>query len=303
MIRSLEEILKFARIEEIKTVSVACAQDADVLKAVTRAKQENIAHATLVGDRGKIEAIAKKEGLDISPFEIIDITDPMEASLKAVELVSSGQAHMFMKGLVDTSIFLKAVLNKEVGLRAGKVLSHVAVFQVEGFDRLFLVTDASMNIAPDLQTKKVIIENAVMVAHALEIEEPKVGIICAKEKADPHMPATQEAAQLVEMNQKGEITGCLVGGPFAIDNAVSVEAARIKGIDHPVAGKADILVAPDIEGGNILYKTLGFMAHARNAAVIYGAKAPIILTSRADSDDSKLNSLALGVLCACKHFS
>ncbi|SFI11872.1 phosphate butyryltransferase [Tindallia magadiensis] len=302
MIKSMQDLMEFARERGPKTVAVACAQDLDVLKAVTRAKESRVADAILVGDQNKIEALASENSLDLSSFEIINIVDMMEASLKAVELVSSGKAHMVMKGLVDTSIFLKAVLNAEIGLRTGNVLSHVAVFDIKGFDRLFLVTDAAMNIDPDLETKKQIIENAVVVAKALDIEEPKVASICAKEKANPKMPDTMDAAALTEMNEKGELKGCLVGGPFALDNAVSEEAARIKGIEHPVAGKADILLAPDIEGGNILYKTLGFMMFASNAAVIVGAKAPIVLTSRADSDESKLNSIALGVLCAAKLF-
>jgi phosphate butyryltransferase len=302
MIRSLSEVMEVARQRGPKTVSVACAQDADVLMAVTRAKEAGIAEAILVGDREKIDAIASEQGLDLSSFEIIDIKDPVEASLKAVELVSSGKAHMVMKGMVDTSVILKAVLNKEIGLRTGNVLSHIAAFEVKGFDRLFLVTDAAMNIKPDLNTKKQMIENAVIVAKALDNEVPKVAVICAKEKANPAMPDTMDAAELTAMNERGEITGCIVGGPFAIDNAVSVEAAELKGISHPVAGHADILVAPNIEGGNILYKTLGFMAFSDSAAVILGAKAPIVLTSRADSDESKLNSIALGVLCAAKLF-
>jgi len=302
MIKNLEQVMEIARERGPKIVSVACAQDSDVLMAVTKAKEAGVADAILVGDGEQIEAIAKELGLDLTGFEVVDIKDPAEACLKAVELVSSGKAHMVMKGMVDTSVILKAVLNKEVGLRTGNVLSHVAAFEVKGFDRLFLVTDAAMNIAPDLQTKKQMIDNAVVVAKALDIEEPKVALICAKEKANPAMPATMDAAELTAMNVRGEIAGCLVGGPFAIDNAVSLQAAKHKGIDHPVAGYADVLMAPNIEGANILYKTLGFMAFAQNAAVIVGAKAPIVLTSRADSDESKLNSIALGVLIAAKLF-
>jgi phosphate butyryltransferase len=214
--------------------------------------------------------------------------------------VSSGKAHMVMKGLVDTGIILKAVLNKETGLRTGSVLSHVAIFDVVNYPRLLLVTDAAMNIAPTLEQKKQIIENSLHVANGLDIDEPKVGVICAKEKVNPKMPATVDAGELVKMNENGELTGCIVGGPFALDNAVSEEAAKLKGISHPVAGKADILMCPNIESGNILYKTLGFLANAKSAGVIVGAKAPIILTSRADSEEAKLNSIALGVLMAAK---
>ncbi|MCK8059483.1 MULTISPECIES: phosphate butyryltransferase [unclassified Fusibacter] len=300
MITSFDDLLKVARERGPKTVAVAVAQDSDVLKAVDGARAQGIVKAILVGDKTEIEARASEVGVDLSEYEIIDIADMADASLKAVELVSSGKAQMVMKGLVDTAVILKAVLNKEVGLRTGNVLSHVALFDVPKYHKLLLVTDAAMNIAPDLQAKKQIIENSLQVAYALDIEVPNVGVICAKEKVNPKMPATVDAGELVAMNERGELTGCVVGGPFALDNAVSKEAAKLKKIDHPAAGDCDILLAPNIEGGNILYKTLGFLTDARSAGVIVGAKAPVILTSRADSDDAKLNSIALGVLMAAK---
>jgi len=300
MIRNFDDVLRFAKERGPKTISIACAQDAEVLMAIDEANKMGIADAILVGDKKKIEEIAGTKSIDISKYEIIDIEDLSEASLKAVELVSSGRAHIVMKGLVDTSIILKAVLNAEVGLRTGNVLSHVAVFDIPGYDRLFFVTDAAMNIAPDLGAKKQIIENASKVAHSLDIDEPKVAVICAKEKVNPKMPATVDAQQLEEMNKNGEITGCMVGGPFALDNAVSIEAAKHKGIDHPVAGLADILMVPTIEAGNVLYKSMVFFSNSKNAGIIVGAKAPIVLTSRADSEETKLNSIALGVLMAAK---
>lgn len=300
MIKSFDEVLKIARERGPKKVAVACAQDTDVLNAINNAKENGIVEAILVGDQAKIEAIAKAENIDLQGYEIINLVDMAEASLKAVELVSSGQAHMVMKGLVDTSIILKAVLNKETGLRTGSVLSHVAVFDVPSYHKMLLVTDAAMNIAPNLEQKKQIIENSLQVARGLDIEEAKVGVICAKEKVNPKMPATVDAGELVKMNEAGEIKGCIVGGPFALDNAVSKEAAKLKGIDHPVAGDADVLLCPNIEGGNILYKTLGFLTPSKSAGIIVGAKAPIILTSRADSEEAKLNSIALGVLMAAK---
>jgi len=300
MIKSFEEVLKIAKERGPKKVAVACAQDRDVLKAIEDARKRGIVEAILVGDQAQIEILAKEEGIDLSAYEVIDLPDLQEASLKAVTLVSSKEAHMVMKGLVDTSIILKAVLNKEVGLRTGSVLSHVAVFDVENYPRLLLVTDAAMNIAPDLNQKKQIIENTLVVAKGLDNDMPKVGVICAKEKVNPKMPATVDAAALVEMNENGTLTGCIVGGPFGLDNAVSEEAARLKGIDHPVAGKADVLLCPNIESANVLYKTLGFLTNAKSAGIIVGAKAPIILTSRADSEEAKLNSIALGVLMAAK---
>lgn len=298
--RSFNDVIRYAKERGPKTISVACSQDKEVLIAVDMAKKEGIANAILVGDIEKTNTIANELNIDLSGYDLIDEKDLTQASLKAVSLVSEGKADMVMKGLVDTSIILKAVLDKEVGLRTGKVLSHVAVFDVNGYDRLFFITDAAMNLAPDLQTKKQIIENACIVAHALDIEKPKVASICAKEKVNPKMPDTVDAKELEDMCKNGEIKGCIVGGPFALDNAVSEEAAKHKGMDNPIAGKADILLAPDIEAGNILYKSLVFFAESKNAGVIVGAKAPIILTSRADSEETKLNSIALGVLMAAK---
>lgn len=298
--KNFKEIIKFAKERGPKTISVACCQDKEVLMAIEMARKKKIANAILVGDIEKTKEIAKNINLDLSNYELIHIEDLSEASLKSVELVSEGKAHMVMKGLVDTSIILKAVLDKDKGLRTGNVLSHVAVFDIKNYDRLFFITDAAMNLAPDLNTKKQIIENACTVAHSLDIENPKVAVLCAKEKVNPKMKDTVEAKELEEMCNRGEIKGCIVGGPFALDNAVSVEAANHKCITHQVAGNADILLAPDIEAGNILYKSLVFFSESKNAGVIVGAKAPIILTSRADNEETKLNSIALGVLMAAK---
>ncbi len=300
MIRNFEEIINFARKRGPRTIAVAVAQDPEVLAAVKDAEGLGVARAILVGSKEEIENIATETGIDLSRFEIIDEKDNVGASRKAVELVSSGKADMVMKGLVDTSIILKAVLDEEIGLRTGNVLSHVAVFEIGGYDRLFLITDAAMNIAPNLEQKAQIIENALQVAAALDIEEPKVAVVCAVEKVNPKMQATLDAQELVKMNQEGRIKGCLIGGPFALDNAVSVEAARHKGIGHPVAGNADILLVPFIEAGNVLYKSMVYFARGKNSGIVVGAKAPIVLTSRADTHEAKLNSIALGVLMASK---
>ena len=298
--RNIDDIIKFAEERGPKTISVACCQDEEVLIAVENGRKEHIVNAILIGDIDKTKKIAKNLNINLDNYELIDIKDMSEACLKAVELVSNGKADMVMKGLVDTSIILKAVLNKEVGLRTGNILSHVAVFDIEGYDRLFFITDAAMNLAPDVNGKKQIIENACSVARALDIEEPKVALICAKEKVNPKMKDTVEAKELEDMYLRGEIKNCIVGGPFALDNAISEEAAKHKGMNHPVAGKADILVVPDIEAGNVLYKSITYFAKCENAGLIVGAKAPIILTSRADSDKTKLNSIALGVLASTK---
>ncbi len=296
MVKNFDELIKLAIEKGPKRVAVACAQDDDALKAIKEAYEKGIIKGILVGDTDKIKSISNEIELDLSDFELIHIEDMAEASLKAVSMVSSGEADLVMKGLVDTSIILKAVLNKEVGLRTGNVLSHVAVFDIPTYHKILTVTDAAMNIAPDLKAKKQIIENALAVTKALEIDLPNVGVIAAKEKVTESMPATVDAGELVKMNQSGEIMNCKVGGPFALDNAVSKEAAQIKGIKDPMAGDVDILLCPTIEAGNVLYKALNFLANAKSAGIIVGAKAPIILTSRADSDESKLNSIALGVL-------
>ncbi len=298
MIHAFNEILKAAREKGRKTIAVAVAQDIEVLTAVNGAKNLEIADAILVGDKEEIQKAAAQCGVGLDKFEIIDEKDKEAACRKAVELVSGGKAHLVMKGLVDTSVILKAVLDETIGLRTGNVLSHVAVFDVPGYDRLFYVTDAAMNIAPTLEQKKQIIENAVTVANALGNDNPMVSVLAAVEKVNPKMQATLDAAELVKMNEEGSLKGCTLGGPFALDNAVSVEAAKHKGISHPVAGHADILMVPNIESGNLLYKSMVFFARAKNAGIIVGAKAPVVLTSRADSDEAKLNSIAIGVLMA-----
>lgn len=298
--RNFKDVIKFAKERGPKVVAVACCQDREVLIAVEMARKENIIEAILIGNIEKTKEIAKSLGINIENYQLIDIKDLEEASLKSVELVSQNKADMVMKGLVDTSIILKSVLDKKVGLRTGNVLSHVAVFDIEGYNKLFFVTDAAMNLAPDVNVKKQIIENSCKVAHSLDINNPKVAVLCAKEKVNPKMQDTIDAKELEEMCKRGTIKDCIVGGPFALDNAVSIEAAKHKGINHPVAGNADILLAPDIEAGNILYKSLVFFSKSKNAGVIVGAKAPIILTSRADNEETKLNSIALGVLMSVR---
>jgi len=298
--KNFKQALELARSKGKKTVSVACAQDKDVLLAVDKAREAGIVDAILVGDEGKIREIAAANNVNLDNYRVVDKTDLTEASREAVKLVSAGEADMLMKGLVDTSIVLKAVLDKEIGLRGDSILSHVAVFEIEGWDRLFYVTDAAMNIAPKLDAKKKIIENAVKVARSLEVELPKVACLCAKEKVNEKMPDTVDAKALEDMNKSGELKDCLVGGPFALDNAISEEAARHKGMDHPVAGKADILMTGDIEAGNVLYKSMAFFAKSKNAGIIVGARKPIILTSRADNEEAKLNSIILGSLTADK---
>jgi len=299
-VKKFEEIIKYAQecahAEGPKKIAVAFAQDEDVLKALKAAVKERICEPILVGDKEKIIDISNEINFDLSDIEIIDEKDGTLACRKAVSLVSSGQAQIVMKGLIDTSIILKAVLDKEIGLRTGNVLSHAAVFSVDTYHKFFIVTDAAMSIAPNADEKRQIVENAAVLSRALGAKVPKVAVICAKEKVNPKMQATLDAAELVEMQSEGKMAGCIVEGPYALDNAISKEAAELKGIKGEAAGDADILLMPNIEAGNVLYKALTYLANADNAGIILGAKAPIILTSRADSDKAKLNSIALSVL-------
>lgn len=298
MIRSLEQLRISGENTCSSRLAVAVAQDAEVLLAVDKAHRLGIATATLVGEESEIRSIAAQLNIDLADYEIVQESDKVEACRKAVKLVRDKQADVVMKGIVDTAIILKAVLDKEIGLRDAPVLSHVAVFEVPGYDRLFYLSDAAMNIAPDVEAKKHILKNTVKVAHALGNENPIAACLCAVEKVNPKMQATLDAAALVEANKAGEINGCTVIGPLALDNAISVEAAHHKGITDPNAGRADILLVPAIEVGNVFYKSMVFMAKAKNAGVIVGAKAPIVLTSRADSDETKLNSIALALKIA-----
>jgi len=298
LIKNFDDLLNVAIERGPKKITVACAEDVEILKAIKYASDEKIVEPILIGNMEKIIEISNNIDFDISGFETYDFSTMEESAEKAVRLVSEGNADMVMKGLIDTAKILKAVLNKEYGLRTGNVLSHVAVFDVKKYHKLLFVTDAAMNIAPTLMQKKQIIENSLEVVRAIDISEPKVAVVCAKEKVNEKMICTVEAGKLAEMNENGEIKGCIVGGPFALDNAVSKEAAIVKGIDHPVAGDADIILCPNIEAGNVLYKALNFLSDARSAGIIVGAAAPIVLVSRADSKDAKLNSIALGTLMA-----
>lgn len=300
MLKNFDDILDLAKQKEIKTLSVAMAGDREVLASVKMAMDEELVKPILVGDKDEIESICKEIELSLEDVEIIHESDPVKGSKKATELVSSGKADVLMKGLVATSIIMKEVLDKETGLRTDNLISHAVVSNVSTYHKIFIVTDAAMNIAPDLDKKKEIIKNGIELAKALEIKNPKVGVLAAKEKVSEKMEATVHAKELREMNKRGEIKDAIVDGPFALDNAISKESAKIKGIDSPVAGDADILLAPDIEAGNIFYKSLSFLAGAKTAGLILGAKRPIVLTSRADNREAKFYSIVLSVLVSSR---
>lgn len=294
--RKMHELLNAARSGARRRTAVVWPHDTDSIRAVHEAAGENLVEPLLVGDPQTIVRVAAEVGVAIGEWRIIAADEPMAAAATAVRLIREGAADVLMKGLVDTAILLKAVLDPDNGLRTGRVLSHVALFETAGFERLLLLSDAAMNIAPDVGQKQQIILNAVEVAHSLGILEPAVAMLCAREKVNQRMPATMDAQKLQALNREGVIPGCLVSGPLALDNAISAAAARQKGVDDPVAGRADILIAPNIEAGNILYKALVFLAGATNAGIIVGAAAPIVLTSRADSSEAKLNSIAMAAI-------
>ncbi len=299
MITTLDQVLKAAAERPSRTIAVAAAEDAPVLRSVVKAQQLGLVEAILFGSVAAIRSVAEEEELDLAPFEIVDVAGNDGAAAGAVGAVRDGRAGMLMKGNLQTSQFLSAILDKETGLRKGnEVIAHVAVMQVSGYDRLLIVTDAAMNVAPDLQTKVSIIKSAVLVAHALGNATPRVAVLAAVEVVNPDMAATTEAAMLAKMNDRGQLKGCIVDGPLALDNAVSVEAAQHKGIGGEVAGRADILVAPDLEAGNVLYKSITYLAGGRSAGIIVGATAPVVLTSRSDSEESKLASIALSAIVA-----
>ncbi|MDF9503651.1 phosphate butyryltransferase [Bacillus cereus] len=297
----LEYLIDQAAGQPKKTVAVAVAEDHEVIEAVAKAIKLQLAQFRLYGNQEKIMGMLQEHGLQTSEHvEVIVAMSNAEAAELSVKAVRNGEADVLMKGNIPTANILKAVLNKEWGLRKGSVLSHVAAFEVPNYDRLIFVTDAAMNIAPDVTQKAAIIQNTVEVAQAIGIDLPKVAPIAAVEVVNPAMQATIDAAMLTQMNRRGQIKDCIVDGPLALDNAVSQIAAEHKGIVSDVAGKADILLVPTIEAGNVLYKSLVYFADAKVGAMIAGAKAPIVLTSRADSAETKVYSLALAVATASK---
>lgn len=298
MSKNFEELISKANQKTLKKVSVSNAQDEPVLQAVKAAKEQNIATAILVGDEAKIREIAASIDMDLTDFEIINEPDTEAAALKAVELVHNGKADILLKGLLETKTFLKSVLNKEVGLRTGKMLSHVCVFEIEGINRLLFFTDVAFNTYPTLADKVNIINNAVEVAHACGIECPKVAPLCAVETVNPKMQPTVDADNLTKMYEGGDFKGCQIYGPLSMDLAIDPEAAVHKGVTNPVAGHADILLFPNIDAGNITYKILVRTAKVKIGNVLVGTSAPVVLTSRSDDFQTKLNSIALATVIA-----
>jgi len=292
----LSDLYELAKQSKKKKLVLAVAHDEHSLGAVCSVSKKNLIDAVLVGSEKKIREIAAKLNLEISRLTIINEEDDNNAIKLAVKMVHDKQADILMKGNVATATLLRGVLDKENGLRKGEVLSHFALFEIPTYHKLLGLTDAAMIIAPDLKTKIALICNAVEFMNKLGISKPKVALLGAVEMVNESMPATLEAAIISKMNQRGQIKNCIIDGPLAYDNAVSMESARHKGIVSDVAGDADLLVVPDIEAGNVLYKAFGFSAGATLAACILGASAPIVLTSRSDTEQSKQDSIVMAAI-------
>ena len=297
--KSLKELLSSKRKLLHTRVAVACPEDEEVLNAIFEAYELGFCTFHLFGDITRIKQLTKEMGREIPKgFVMVEAKEPALACQLAVRAINAGEADILMKGLVDTGIIMKEVLNKEYGIRTDQIISHVMICELPRLKRLILLSDAAMIIDPTIPQMKAIITNAVSLAKKIGIINPKVAIISAIEKVNEKMPSTLKAKELQEMWEKGEITDCELYGPLAIDGALSVEAAKTKNISSPVAGNADILIVPYIEVGNALYKGWMFGCEGiKSAGIVMGAKAPIVLTSRADSHESKLSSIALAVRC------
>ncbi len=289
-----------ARCQTLTPVPTAVAHPCDEtsLKGAVEAAELNILQPILVGPRTRIDAVAAQFQLDISGYEIMDVPHSHAAADEAVRLAREGQAEMLMKGSLHTDELMGAVVRTATGLRTERRISHAFIMDVPSLDRALIVTDAAINIFPTLEDKMHIVQNAIDLAHALGYPQPKVAILSAMETVNPKVPSTVEAAALCKMADRQQITGGILDGPLALDNAINLAAAQIKKIDSPVAGLADILVVPDLEAGNMLAKSLSFLADADAAGIVLGARVPIILTSRADSVTTRLASCAVAALVA-----
>ena len=295
MINKFSDLLDSVKKKSIKKMAVAVPEDKEVMSAIKLTNEKNIIKPILVGDEQKILNISKKLNFDLKEFEIIDIKDSKKACEKAVKLTNNGETDILMKGMVDTSTIMKEVLNKEYGLCTERLISHIAMFESSTLGKLIFVTDGGMNIKPDLKQRKEIIENAIEVTNKLGYEEPKVAILAAIEKVNPNMEDTIQAAALSKMGDRNQIEGGIIDGPLALDNALSKEAAKIKGIESPVAGEADILHVQDIVSGNILGKSSVYLAGEKMAAIIGGTTRPVVVTSRANTAEIKMISIATAV--------
>lgn len=299
MIQHVQELISKAQTQNTMRLAVVAAEEAEVLKAVHEAVEMGLVEGVLFGEISAMKQIAENLGISLSAFKVVKADSMEEAAKLAVQYVREGKADFLMKGLVDTSIFLKAILDKEKGLRTGNLLSHVMVYEIPSYHKLLLLTDGGMNLLPDLDKKAQILKNSADVARALGNESIKVACLAAKEKVNPKMQATVDADALKQRGMAGEFgQDVIVEGPMALDLAVSAKSAQIKGYESPVAGEADVLLVPTIEMGNGIGKAITYFAEGKLAGIVMGATAPVVLTSRADSHEDKLHSIALGSVIA-----
>ena len=297
MITTLKQIVDRVKGTPPKRLAVACGEDPHTIEAVGRAVKEKLVQAVLTGDKNAIQKVADATKIDTGLFEIVHEPDKAKALSLAIAKVRSGEADFLMKGLLDSSIYIRGIIDKEKGLLPpGKLLSHVTVIQVPTWKKLIICGDVAVIPAPDLEAKIAILNYAIGVAHKLGIDKPKAVLLSAVEKVNPKMPSTTDSAIISKMAERGQIKGAVVDGPLALDVAFSEESAQIKGIRSPVAGDADILVFPSIEAGNIFFKACTYLAKGELGAIVAGASCPCILTSRSDSEDTKFFSIALGSL-------
>ncbi|MEI6092505.1 MAG: bifunctional enoyl-CoA hydratase/phosphate acetyltransferase [bacterium] len=305
-VSNFDELIQMVKQQNAKDgskrkVAVMCADDEEVLAAVVEARNSGVADAFLVGNKANILKVAKECNMDLSGMEIIDQPDIAKCGETCTDLINSGKASVMMKGLVSSSDYMRAILNKEKGLRSGKLLSHVALFDLPTYHKFLVVTDAAVTIRPTLEDKVKLIQNAASVLSCLGVKKPKVAAICAVETVNPEkMPATLDAQKLSMMAKEGKLGDVFVDGPFALDVAVSKHAAKVKKLDHlDVPGDADIILADDIESGNMIYKALCNFGQGRSAAIVSGAKVPLVLTSRSDTHESKFLSIVLAIATTC----
>ena len=293
-----QKLIEYCRAIPPTPTAVAHPCDQSSLEGATEAARLGLIAPTLVGPRERILALAKSRGIDLSQVQIVDVPHSEAAAAAAVQLVREGKAEALMKGSLHTDELMAAVVKRDTGLRTARRVSHCFVMDVPGYDETLIITDAAVNIAPTLEDKVDILQNAIDLAHAMLFPEVRVAILSAMETVNPKVPSTVEAAALCKMLDRGQITGAFVDGPLALDNAISLEAAKIKKIASPVAGRANVLLVPDLEAGNMLAKSLSFLAGADAAGIVLGARVPIILTSRADSVTTRLASCAVAALVA-----
>jgi phosphate butyryltransferase len=295
MFHTLAEMVEAAKAHGPARIVVAAGHSPECIEALKQASQMRLAEGIFIGDAKKIWALADEAGFEIPAHQVLNEPNDVEAARRAVAMVRDGNAELIMKGKIGTAELVRVVLDRDSGLRTGRLLSQVIVFEVPGIRRLMLMTDAAINIAPTLAQKAELCRNAIEVAHAIGIEKPNVALLCALELVNPEMPATVDAAALVVMNRRGQITGGYLEGPIALDAPLSRFAAECKNLDSPIIENTDIFVAPDIEAANILYRAILYFARGESGGIVVGAKVPLILLSRAESAQTKIHSIALAM--------